>query len=384
MTVVTKMRPCLVFPAATREGGVERAVWEGLRYFGSRYCTTFVGYEVEQEGLPEFEHRKPDEPRWGLGALGPAAFRVSARGCTPRGPGSVTASFGANVPPGDVFVVNSVHRAWLHRGHPVSLGHVSVPNAVRYLLPRHQILLALEWGYFRHGHPRAVVAVSRAVADELAELYGVPTDLVTVIPNGFDPAQCNPERRLRLREKRRAALGIPEDAVVLLFVANELHRKGLGVLLDAVARVRDESVEVHVVGRAPLHGYGARIAELGLSHRIRYHGATADIGLFHAIADLLVLPTQYEAFALTVVEALASGLPVITTIVPGAGDLVRDHVNGRLQRDPTDDEELGALLVEGLDRDRRKRWAEAAPDAVVGYEWPALMRRYEQVLLGAV
>src|SRR5262249_42207883 len=153
------------------------------------------------------------------------------------------------------------------------------------------------------------------------------------IPNGYDPETCNPGRRLELRAELRHSLGIADDTVVLLFVANELHRKGFGVLLEAVARLGDAPVMVDVVGRAPLDPYRARMSDLGLEERVHYRGTTSDIGLFHAAADLLVLPTQYEAFSLTVVEALASGLPVVTTTVPGAGDLVRHDENGLLQND---------------------------------------------------
>jgi UDP-glucose:(heptosyl)LPS alpha-1,3-glucosyltransferase len=263
----------------------------------------------------------------------------------------------------------------------VALGHLALPNALRYALPHHEVMLALEWSYFRTGRPRAVIAVSEVVAHEVVDLYRIPADLVTVVPNGFDPTQCSATRRVSLREERRATLGIRDETVVVLFVANELRRKGFGVLLDAVARLGNAPVEIHVVGRAPPTGYRHRIAELGVEGRIRYHGATSDIGLFHAAADLLVLPTQYEAFALTVVEALASGLPVITTTVPGAGDLVRHDGNGLLQQDATDAIELAALLELALDGSRRERWAAAAPEAVAGYEWATLMAHYERVLL---
>jgi UDP-glucose:(heptosyl)LPS alpha-1,3-glucosyltransferase len=361
---------------------VERAVWEGLRYLGARYPTTFVGDELERDGLPAVAHQQPRRVAWGRGPLQPIAFRASARERLPRQPGHVTASFGANTPPGHVFVVNSLHRSWLRHGQRVHLRGFDVPNTARYALPHHEILLALEWIYFRRGHPRAVIAVSDLVATELAQLYGITHERISVIPNGFDPEQCNPTRRRALRGERRAALGIADDAVVSLFVANELHRKGFGVLLETLARLDTTPLEVHVVGRTPLSDYRPRIAELGLERRVHYHGTTSDIGLFHAAADLLVLPTQYEAFALTIVEALASGLPVITTTVPGAGDLICDDVNGLLQHDPSDAEELTNLLAMAVDPSRRERWAEAAPGSVAGYEWATLMARYEQVLLG--
>jgi UDP-glucose:(heptosyl)LPS alpha-1,3-glucosyltransferase len=378
------MRPCLVFPNAVHAAGVERAVWEGLQYFGPRHPTTFVGYALDDAADLAVAHRVPNRPAWGAGALQPAAFRVAAKAAIPRDPGTVTASFGANAPPGDVFVVNSLHRAWLSVGRPVQFRGVTLPNAVRYALPRHEVLLGLEWDYFRRGHPRAVIAVSDVVAEQLGEFYGIQRDLIEVIHNGYDAAQCNPARRAALRDERRAELGIDHDAIVCLFIANELHRKGFGVLLDALAAVADKRLEIHVVGRAPLDDYDARIEQLGVGGQVKYHGSISDIGLVHAIGDLLVLPTQYEAFALTIVEALASGLPVITTKVPGAGDLVVDDVNGRLQHDPVDAEELRALLASALDADRRERWAAAASPSAAGHDWPSLMERYEAVLRGAV
>ena len=375
-----ELHPCLVFPAATRRGGVERAVWEGLRFLGSRYPTTFVGDELERDMLPHVEHRSTRRMSWGVGPLEPLAFRAAARGRLPRYDGAVVASFGANAPPGDVLVVNSLHRSWLRRGRSVRLGGIAIPNATRYALPRHEILLGLEWLYFRHSRPSAVIAVSQVVADELGELYGLSSELITVIPNGFDPDQCNPGRRRALRAERRAALGIDADTVALLFVANELHRKGFDVLLQAVAQLASTALHIHVVGRAPLGDYRTRIMELGLEQQVHWHGTSSDIGLFHASADLLVLPTQYEAFALTIVEALASGLPVITTTVPGAGDLVHADENGLLLHDPADPAELAGLLEVALDQRRRVCWANAAPKAVIGYEWPTLMARYEEVL----
>jgi UDP-glucose:(heptosyl)LPS alpha-1,3-glucosyltransferase len=256
-----------------------------------------------------------------------------------------------------------------------------VPNAARYLLARHLTLLALERSYFRSGSG-AVVAVSDEVASDLVELYGVSRDRIAVIPNGFDEAQCSPERRRTERSAERAAWQIGDGALAMLFVANELHRKGFDCLLEAVALTGDPSMEIHVVGRAPIEPYAARIAELGLHERVRYHGAV-DIGLAHAAADALVLPTQYEAFALTVVEALASGLPVVTTSVPGAGDRITDGVNGLLQHDPSDATELARLLAQVSDAGTRERLGAAGPASVADLEWDRLAARLDAVIQGS-
>jgi glycosyltransferase involved in cell wall biosynthesis len=81
-----------------------------------------------------------------------------------------------------------------------------------------------------------------------------------------------------------------------------------------------------------------------------------------------------------IVEALGSGLPVITTDVPGAGDHIRPGVNGLLQRDPLDAGELAGLLRVGLDPEPRQAWSEAAAASVSDLTWPRLCDRLAALL----
>ena len=118
-----------------------------------------------------------------------------------------------------------------------------------------------------------------------------------------------------------------------------------------------------------------RVAELGLSERFHYGGSRSDMGQIYGASDLFVLPTRYEAFCIAIVEALACGLPVITTAVPGAGDLVVDDVNGRLQADPLDPLELARLLREATDADRYRRWSVHAASTVQDHTWAKLLDR---------
>src|SRR5436190_1832919 len=108
------------FPAAYHRGGVERIVWETLRHFAPRRETVFVGYEFECTALPGVAHLEVVRPRWARGALAPVGFRRAARHALNRSERNFTeVSFGANAPPGDVYVVNSVHRAWLQKGKEI-------------------------------------------------------------------------------------------------------------------------------------------------------------------------------------------------------------------------------------------------------------------------
>ena len=373
-----RRRPILVFPHAHQRGGVERITWQALRDLAAKGPVVFVGHSIEPE-IPGVVHVRVK--RQGGRASATWHFRRAVRRALVgmRSTDDVVVTFGANCPPGDVCVVNSVHRSWLRSGQPVRIRGVKVPNVLRYLLARHVVLLWLERSYFRAARAGRVVAVSAQVVGDLAGLYQLPVERTVVIPNGFAGEQCSPERRAARRTEQRAAWGIPDDSVALLFVANELHRKGFGCLIEAVACSGDRRFDIHVVGRAPIDPYGPRIEELGLVGRVHYHGSV-DVGLGHAAADALVLPTQYEAFALTVVEALASGLPVVTTTVPGAGDLVRHGVNGLLQHDPLDASELSGLLDQIADPGVRCRLGSAGPASVAELEWGRLTARLDDVI----
>ena len=160
--------------------------------------------------------------------------------------------------------------------------------------------------------------------DDLGRLYGVDPGLTTVVPNPIDPERFNVERRKRDRVGARRDLGIGDGEVAMMFIANELHRKGLGQTLEAMARNGDRRMTLHVVGKAGLGPYQSTIHRLGLDDLVRYHGPTRDVGWHLAAADLMVLPTQYEPFGLVIVEALASGVPVITSRLAGASEAVRD------------------------------------------------------------
>jgi UDP-glucose:(heptosyl)LPS alpha-1,3-glucosyltransferase len=174
-------------------------------------------------------------------------------------------------------------------------------------------------------------------------------------------------------------MGVDDGDVVLLFVANELHRKGFGQTLEAVARLHDRRVHIALVGRRPPTDYADVIQRLGLGEQVHYHGPTDDVGRWHAGADLLVLPTQYEPFGIVIVEALASGLPVVTTRLAGAAEAVEHGVTGWLQDDPYDVDELTALLRAALDADL----VEAGRHAALGaqpYQWSQIFRRVERLV----
>jgi len=368
----------LVYPGCFREGGVERIVWESARHLGRRHSVTVLADFWQDCGEPSVAYRKVS-PRRRPRFVIPLSFARRAARAAANDFDRVV-SFGVNCPGGDVIWVNSVHRAWLERRLDYSVGSARAKTLLSSVHPRNRILLGLEARMFGGGQYRKVITVSDRVAEDLGRLYGVPREATVTIPNGFSPEEFSPARREELREPVRAELGLEPGDVALLMVANELPRKGFGVLLDAVDRLRDPRVHVLLAGRVAPTAYAEQIERLRLASRVHYLGSMGEVARCHAAADVLVLPTRYEAFCLAIVEALGSGLPVITTDVPGAGDTITPGVNGLLQRDPGDADELAGLLGIALDQAERARWSAAAPETVRELEWPKLLTRVEAVL----
>lgn len=182
----------------------------------------------------------------------------------------------------------------------------------------HRILLALERRVF--ARTPEIVAISRLGATEIARLYGVPESRLTVVYNGVDLARFHPDNRARHRAAARAEAGV--DGWVALFAGSGFERKGLATALEALAAVEDRSAHLLVLGKGETGPYHDLAERLGIGARVAWLGARPDAERWYAAADALVLPTSYEPFGNVHLEALASGLPVVTTTSAGGAEAV--------------------------------------------------------------
>jgi glycosyltransferase involved in cell wall biosynthesis len=166
-------------------------------------------------------------------------------------------------------------------------------------------------------HFDAVVAVSRPLADRLAGV-GVPRARIQVIPNAWRPSAPP-----LARAAARAALGIPQDHFVIGWVGRLSREKGADVLLGAVPHLRDLPVSVSVLGTgAEQIGLQTRARALGVAGLIRWHGAVPDADRFFTAFDAFVLSSRTEGTPVVLLEAMAAGVPVVTTAVGGVPDVV--------------------------------------------------------------
>jgi len=229
-----------------------------------------------------------------------------------------------------------VHSDLRFRKSPVS----SWPIVLHRLL-YYRLIMALENRFYRD--PRVhLAAVSQLTACELAAHYG--RNDVTVIPNAVDLAKFNLQERLCRRDASRRALDLAQNEFVLLLVGNDWKKKGLTPLLKAVAANRDFPLRLLVVGRDNRAPFLEQIRLLDLGNRVSFLGPSPDIMHFYAAADAYTGPSLHDSFALPPIEAMAAGLPVITSAMNGGSQIITEGVDGFVLKDPEDNARLAELI----------------------------------------
>src|SRR5262249_20871888 len=159
-----------------------------------------------------------------------------------------------------------------------------------------------------------VVVNSRMVQRHFRQHYGIPAEAVRVVPSAIDPARFVEDDRLARRQALRRRCGIGPDEVVAAFVGMHYRLKGLDPLLHAVRRLpADVPFRLLVAGSPRTERYEALARRLGVAERVCFLGYCAETRNCYFAADFLVHPTFYDPCSLVVLEALACGLPVITT-----------------------------------------------------------------------
>lgn len=219
---------------------------------------------------------------------------------------------------------DGVHREWLaQRSRALgALGRLRLA-----LSPYHYYMKAAEKRLFASPRLRAVICNSHMVKDEIKRYFAVPDGKLHVVYNGVDTARFHPDLR-RHRDQVRSRYRIPHEATLFLFVGSGFERKGLAALIDALAQ-GPAPAHLLVVGKDKRsRRFYARARSQGVAGRVHFAGVQKDVGPFYGAADAFVLPTLYDPFPNVTLEAMAAGLPVITSTKCGAAELVRDGDNG--------------------------------------------------------
>ncbi len=270
---------------------------------------------------------------------------------------------------------DGVHRQWLaNRSRAAGL----IERIALALNPYHLYTKAAEKRLFESPALRAVICNSNMVKEELRRHFGLAEAKLHVIYNGVDLAVFNPALRGEWRARKRAELGIADSAMVFLFVGSGFARKGLPQLLRAMTGVR--GAHLVVVGedreRARMQ---ATVGDMKLVERVHFAGAQKDVKPWYGMADCFVLPTLYDPFPNAALEAMACGLPLITSLQCGAAEFVESGVEGYICRDALDVVELARCLNLAAAPGQSSKMGAAARRRVEPYGLDAMALRLTQL-----
>lgn len=281
----------------------------------------------------------------------------------------VVLSAGVNCPDANVVIVHAIFR----RLRELSLEEsaADVPLGSRFRRAHRRAYYALLTNLERriYTNPRvALAAVSRRTAAQLGS-YFRRSD-VRVIPNGIDTTQFSPAKRLARRQECRGRRNLLPEDFVLLLIGNDWDVKGLAIVLRAMVLVRDLPLQLIVVGSDAPAPFQELSKRLGVFGRCRWEKPSSEVLDFYAAADLYVSPSREDSFGLPVAEAMACGLPVITSSFAGVSALVTDGVDGFVLEDPLDAQTLAKLLRLLHDQPTlRGRIGSAAAETALAWSW---------------
>jgi UDP-glucose:(heptosyl)LPS alpha-1,3-glucosyltransferase len=276
-------------------------------------------------------------------------------------------------PQAGLYAANAEHNLLKYRSR-LTRGLVRL---LKLIDPAHRSFLALEANQYRGRRP-LIVAISKMVQGHFQRYYGIDPQDLRVVRIATDPGRFAEHDRPRRRLEWRHTWDLDPEHVVGLFAGINYRLKGLEPLLYAVRRLPAPSPFRLLVAGDPDPAPFERLARrLGIADRVRFLGYCTDMRNCYFAADFFVHPTFYDPCSHVVLEAMACGLPVITSRHNGATELMNPPREGYVLDDPHDHEELARLMAEMLDPARRSACAQAARRATA--QW-TFEHHYQEML----
>jgi len=253
-------------------------------------------------------------------------------------------SAGINASNADAIAVHVVFREVYRRLRPqLGFRGTSVRHWPRLIHRRlyYRLIMALENQIYRQPHV-SLAAVSRLVSEQLDRHY--QRSGVRVIHHGVDAKGFSVSARLEARVGARERLGIEAGEFVLLLIGNDLKNKGLDALLRALAGCGDLSWKLLVVGDDAYAVYEKLLRDMGIAARVLFLPSSPKVLQFYAAADAYAGPSLEDAFGMPVLEAMACGLPVVSSSHAGVSELITSGIDGIVLNDPQDPSEVASAL----------------------------------------
>jgi len=233
------------------------------------------------------------------------------------------------VPCGDIYRAgDGVHRAWLRQRILIMPWWKQLTVM---LSPYHRYILWQEKRMFERHSLKTIIVNSSQIKNEIEQYFPESTANRKIIYNAVDADRFYPASNNSDREQTRKELGIPQNSTVMLFIGSGFERKGLPLLLD-IMQDMPPSLHLIAVGKDNKLGWFKKLAiQYGIADRVIFTGPQKNTAKFYRASDLFAFPTLYDPLPNTVLEAMASGLPVLVSDSCGAKELVQDGIEGFTQ-----------------------------------------------------
>jgi len=218
-----------------------------------------------------------------------------------------------------------------------------------------------------------LLAVSQSTKEIFCQSFQLPNDKVKIVPPGVDLSKFSCNERIQCRKDIRKGLGMSESDIVILFVGMNFEIKGLPQLMTAISKTLDKnlghSLKLIVVGKGDFQRYKFLASQLNIQDHINFTGIIAqDIEKVYLASDIFSMLSEFDTFGMTVLEAMASGMPVIVSRNVGAKDIVTHGMNGYIV-DADDTDSISSHIIELLNHDFRNTLAKAASETAQKYTW---------------
>lgn len=219
---------------------------------------------------------------------------------------------------------DGVHREWLRQRARVL---PKFKARALWMMPYHRYVMGAEKRMFESDSLKAVICNSKMVRDEILAYFDIDADMLHVIYSGIDTEQFHPRCKANRREIRKG-LGISETDTLFLFVGSGFERKGLNTVIKALSLLPGSAKALVIGVDKRSHHYQQEVRKLGLEGRVLFLGKQSDVIPYYGAADALILPTLYDPFPNVILEAMACGLPVLTSTKSGGAEVIEQGVHG--------------------------------------------------------
>ena len=319
---MSKVRLAIVRQKYRPDGGAERFISRALEALEDDSLElNIITRSWQGEPRPDWHLHICNPKKWGRISR-ERGFAQAARVCWQREKFDIVQSH-ERIAGCDIFRAgDGVHRVWLEqRARVVS----PVQRMLTGLSAYHRYVMAAEEEMFRSPSLRKIICNSVMVKNDIIRCFQVPEEKFAVIYNAIDCQRFTPATPTE-RQQSRAQLNLPVGAKVFIYVGSGFERKGLQASIRALAAT---DAHLIVVGQDKQQSRYASLARsLGCEKRIHFAGVQHDVIPYYHAADGLMLPTLYDPFPNVILEAMACGLPVITSFTCGGAEFIVEGEQG--------------------------------------------------------